>query len=123
MKVFRARSEPSRVGPTWDEQWGSIELGLITSWERGREKSLEDPLLAQQARNGQLVVLPWKGGVEKELKTTKKYGVFNYLAMWQGLRGDDLNVDPDVEISMTCTAHNVPVTFTSDYAKYANSTG
>lgn len=94
MKVFRARSEPTRVGRTWDERWGSTELGLITSWERGREKSLEDPQLAQQARDGQLMVLPWKDGVEKELKTTKKYGVFNYLAMWQGLRGGRLEPRP-----------------------------
>lgn len=121
MKVFRAISEPVRKDPTFDERWGSIELGLITSWEAGREMGLEKPELVEDAKVGRLMVLPWKGGVAKALKTTTKYGVFNYVAMWQGLRGENLNVDPEVEMTMTCTVMNVTVTYTSDFAKYANS--
>lgn len=82
---------------------------------------LEKPQFVGEARSGRLLVLPWKGGVAKALKTTKKYGVFNYVAMWQGLRGEDLSVDPDVEMTMTCSVKNVTVTYTSDFAKYANS--
>src|SRR5674476_952496 len=121
MKVFRAISEPVRKDPTFDERWGSIELGLITSWEAGREMGLEKPELVEDAKVGRLMVLPWKGGVAKALKTTTKYGVFNYVAMWQGLRGENLNVDPEVEMTMTCTVMNVTVTYTSDFSKYANS--
>ena len=121
MKVFHAISRPVRKDPTFDERWGSIELGLITSWEAGREMGLEKPGLAEEAKNGRLMALPWKGGVAKALKTTTKYGVFNYVAMWQGLRGEDLNVDPDLEMTMSCSVMNVTVTYTSDCAKYANS--
>ncbi len=120
MKIFRSVNEPIRTGLSWDERWGDAHRSVISSWERGREKSLESPDLAADARNGQLVLLPWKGGVEKAIKKTEKYGVFNYLAMWQGLRGDDLNVDPDQERSVTCSVTEMTVVFTSDYDKFAN---
>ena len=79
----------------------------------------ENPSLAERARNGQLVVLPWKGGVEKAIKSKKKFGTFHYLAMWQGLRGEDLDVDPDREVFIDCSATGMTVTFTSDRDKYA----
>ncbi len=74
--MYRSINEPIRPEPSFDERWGSIDLGLITSWERGRVKSMEQPKLAEQALAGQLIVLPWKGGVEKALQKTLKYGVF-----------------------------------------------
>jgi hypothetical protein len=40
--------------------------------------------------------------------------------MWQGLRGDDLNVDPDQERAVTCSVTEMTVVFTSDYDKFAN---
>jgi hypothetical protein len=64
--------------------------------------------------------LPWKGGVEKAIKGSK-VGVFNYLAMWQGLRGEDLNLDPDVDITLTCAGTGVNVLFTPDFSKYSQS--
>ena len=121
MKVYRSIAEPIRQEPSWDQRWGTVALGLITSWERGQEKSVEDPELAAQARSGQLVPLAWKGGVEKAILKKSKYVVFNYLAMWQGLRGDDLDIDPDEEISLTCTVTMMVVVFTSDFSKYANA--
>lgn len=60
--MYRSINEPIRSEPSFDERWGSIDLGLITSWERGRVKSMEQPKLAEQALAGQLIVLPWKGG-------------------------------------------------------------
>ena len=68
MKLQRSTSEPIRTNATWEERWNDDDQGLIACWERGREKSREDPALAAQARDGQLVVLPWKGGVEKAIK-------------------------------------------------------
>ena len=62
-----------------------------------------------------------QGGVEKAILKKSKYGVFNYLAMWQGLRGEDLDIDPDEEISLTCTVTKMVVVFTSDFSKYANA--
>jgi hypothetical protein len=87
---------------------------------RTREET-EDPSLAAQAANGQLVVLPWKGGVEKAIKAKQKFGTLYYLAMWQGLRGEDLNLDPAEEVVLNCTKTGMAVVFTGDMAKYAEA--
>lgn len=115
--MYRSIADSIRLNPSFGERWGTVDLGLITSWERGREKSVEEPKLAEQALAGQLMVLPWKGGVEKAIQKKLKYGVFNYLAMWQGLRGEDLNIDVEKEVPLTCTATDMVVVFTSDLAK------
>jgi hypothetical protein len=121
MRIHRSITDPIREGATWDERWKSEDDGLITCWERGREKRLEDPSLAAQASDGQLVVLPWKGGVEKAIKKKQKFGTLFYLAMWQGLRGEDLNIDPTEEIVLNCTRTGMSVVFTGDMAKYAEA--
>jgi hypothetical protein len=105
---------------TWDERWGTLELGIVSAWERGVEKGRESPNLATAAKAGALVPLPWRGGVEKAIKG-EKVGVFWYLAMWQGLRGDDLDLDPDQECLKICTSTNVSVLFTHDDDKLASS--
>lgn len=129
MKIHRSITNPVRVVHSWDERWGDIELGLITSWERGRTKAKEVPDLAIRAVKNELVMLPWKGGFDlpkaganpKKPILATKYGVFNYLAMWQGLRNEDLCIDTDRELSFTCPREKRTVIFTSCYAKYANS--
>lgn len=117
MKIHRLVTEPFRQNLTWDEKWESTDRGLIACWERGRAKSLEDTTLAQQARNGQLMILPWKGGFKKIVKKKQKYGSFYYLAMWQGLRGDDLNIDTENESTLTCSVTSMTVVFTNDMTK------
>lgn len=121
MKIHRSITEPIRDGGTWQERWNSEDNGLIACWERGREKRLEDPVLAVQAAAGQLVVLPWKGGVEKSIKKKQKFGTHFYLAMWQGLRGEDLNIDPTEETVLNCTTTGMTVVFTSEIAKYSEA--
>jgi hypothetical protein len=66
-----------------------------------------------------LVILPWKGGVERSLKTKQKYGTMRYLAMWQGLRGENLEVDLVGDLERTCTATGMTVIYTNDASKYA----
>jgi hypothetical protein len=119
MKISRSISEPIRESEKWEERWNEEDQGLIACWERGREKSREDPALAAKAREGHLVVLPWKGGVEKAIKKTQKFGTLYYLAMWQGLCGEDLDVDLTEEVVLTCTATGMAVVFTNDVAKFA----
>lgn len=121
MKLHRSITVPIREGAKWDERWNATDDGLIACWERGREKSLEDPSLAAQAAKGQLVVLPWKGGVEKAIKKKQKFGTLYYLAMWQGLRGEDLNIDTADELVLNCTATGMAVVFTGDMEKYAEA--
>jgi hypothetical protein len=117
MRIHRLITETIRPNLTWDERWESADRGLIACWERGRAKSLGDATLTQQARNGQLMILPWKGGVEKAIKKKQKYGSFYYLAMWQGLRGNDLDIDTENEPALTCSVTGMTVVFTNDMAK------
>lgn len=121
MKIHLPITQPIRQNAKWEQRWNDADQGVIACWERGREKSLEDPKLASQARDGQLVVLPWKGGVEKEIKKKQKFGTFFYLAMWQGLRMEDLNIDTDEELMLTCTVTGMKVVFTNDRAKYVEA--
>lgn len=120
MRVERSINDAFRVAQDWESRWGDLERSLVSAWERGREKNVEDPELADRARLGQLVVLPWKGGVEKAIQRIDKVGTHLYVAMWQGLRGDDLDIDTSVESSITCSATGVSVVFSSEFSRYAN---
>ncbi len=118
MKIHRSIKEPTRKSMSWVARWKDKDRGLIACWERGREKRFEDPALASQAVKGRLVVLPWKGGVEKAIKKKQKYGTLHYLAMWQGLRGEDLDIDTSEERALNCTTTGMTVVFTNDMTKY-----
>jgi hypothetical protein len=122
MHVFRRISEPIRDDQSWDTRWEGPDRGLITSWEAGREMAATKPDDAALAVAGELLVLPWKGGVDKKAKTIpkKKIGSLNYVAMWQGLRGDDLSVDTAQDVVMTCTATGTVVTYCLDVLQHAN---
>ena len=93
------------------------DRGLISAWLVGQELAARDSALANRAKAGELVELPFRGGVLKAIKTRNKVGHLWYVAMWQGLRGDALEVDPDGELRMTCTRFEVPVLFTMDIGK------
>lgn len=121
MQIHHFMSEPIRKTLSWEERWNGSDRGLISSWERGRELAVEDPDLADAAKMGQLVVLPFKGGVEKQLKIKRKIGTLFYLAMWHGLRGDDLCLNTDDEPEVTCSVSTVTVVFTGNSKKYANA--
>jgi hypothetical protein len=79
----------------------------------GRLKRVEETDLATRAEKGELMPLVWKGGVDKKLKLDRKPGTLNYLAMWQGLRGDDLNIDVDGETSVVCSRTGQCVVFSA----------
>jgi hypothetical protein len=118
--VRRPITEPIRSGLTWDEKWLAPDKGLVTCWEVGRKRSEIEPELAEQAKRDELPPLGWKGGVEKRTKQKVRYGTLNYLAEWQGLRGEDLNVDLAKEIELVCSRTGMKVIFTSDVSKYGN---
>ncbi|PLC54964.1 hypothetical protein CR155_05790 [Pollutimonas nitritireducens] len=121
MELKRCVTEPLRKDLSINELWHGTDNGLIACWERGREVSSEVPELATRARMGQLVPLPWKGGVEKVIKTKSKMGTLRYLAMWQGLRGEPLDIDTTDEPTFQCSKFKVSVTFTNDPSKYADA--
>jgi hypothetical protein len=125
MRLYRSIEEPIRKNLSWAELWKGPDNGLVCCWERGREKRIEDPDLAVRASNGELVPrvrikkskqyrgLVWKGGVEKKLEAERKPGTLKYLAAWQGLRGEDLDIDPDGERVIECAKTGQLVVFSA----------
>ncbi len=118
MRLQRPIDTPARGSLPVDQLWLAEDWGVIAAWERGRDMARERPELAAAAMRGELVILPWRGGVERALKSGRKFGSYRYLAMWQGLRGEDLLIDLDLERDMVCTKHGVTVTYTHDFAKF-----
>lgn len=119
-RIYRSFSEPERKNLTWEETWKQEDKGLIKNYEIGRILAIREPELAKKAKRGELPVLGYKGGVETTLKKKEKIGALNYIAQWQGLRGEDLNLDLDGEIVLTCTKTDMRVTFTMDLEKLKN---
>ena len=54
-----------------------------------------------------------------KIQKKEKYGSLNYLAQWQGLRGEDLDIDLTAERETICAKTGMKVIFTCDAAKYA----
>ena len=118
--IFRSIDTPIRKDLAWEETWTGEDAGLIYCWEKGIEMSFESPNKAEKALNGELLILSWRGGVRKKLKDKEedgvtieniKRGTFNYLATWQGLRGEDLNIDVTKKLFMVCSKYNQKVVF------------
>jgi hypothetical protein len=104
---------PIREDQTWEERWLGPDEGLIWCWERGRQKRDSEPDLAARADKGELMVLCWRGGVEVKLKEDRKPGTLQYLAMWQGLRGEGLDIQLDGERVIVCSGTDQAVVFTA----------
>lgn len=119
MHVYRRASEPIRTGLTTEERWLGSDHGVVAAWERGREIAGKSPEIADRVKAGQLPILPWKGGVERALKGKEKFGTLRYLAMWRGLRGEDLDIHLDKEYSLICSVTGQRVVYTGDLSKYA----
>lgn len=119
-RIYRSFTEPDRENLSWEETWRRDDKGLIKNYEVGRTLAIKKPELAEKAKRGELPVLVYKGGVEKTLKKKEKIGALNYIAIWQALRGENLDIDMDKEIVITCTKTNVKVTFTMDLEKLKN---
>lgn len=117
MLIYHPISNPPTPSEDWHERWNGPDQGLVCSWLRGIEKAQEDPDMAAKAKAGELPVLAWRGGLEKSIQSKTKTGAMAYLATWQGLRGEDLNIDTDIELSITCSRTGVPVLFTSQLHK------
>lgn len=52
-----------------------------------------------------------------------KIGSLQYLAAWQGLRGENLEIDTDAEVTVTCSKTGVPVTFTRYHKTFQGCRG
>lgn len=112
-RLSRSIHQPIREGLSWNERWKGPDRGLIWCWERGRQKRIEEPELAERAAQGELIMLNWKGGVEKKLEIERKPGTLQYLAQWQGLRGEDLDLELEGERVIVCTRTGQAVVFSA----------
>ena len=110
----RSMSEPIRTGLSSSEYWLAEDRGLIKCWELGRKYSVTRPAFAASAKRGELPIWNFKGGVEKPLNNPLKYGSFRYLAMWQGLRNEDLDIDTTRIVEIICSRTGVKMIFTVD---------
>lgn len=121
--VHRSAAEPVRPVLDWRDTWEGADRGLVQCWETGRKRARSEAELASRCLAGELPPLGWKGGVAKRLKKLEKFGSLKYLAEWQGLRGEDLHIDLAAELTLTCAATGMLVTFTGDLAKLAGTGG
>jgi|ERR1035437_3942667 len=114
IRLHRTVDQPIREGLSWSDMWRGPDKGLIWCWERGRQERLERPEDAARADKGELVGLDWKGGVQRKLKVkVKKDGTLKYLATWQGLRGEDLDIDLEGERVIECSRTGQVVVFSA----------
>ena len=119
-RIHRSIDTPLRSGLNREELWEAHDKGLIKCWEVGRQRATRFPDLADKCLANELPVLGWKGGVSRSLKKLEKFGSLKYLAQWQGLRGEDLDIDLREERALTCSRTKMVVTFTPDRTKYFN---
>ncbi|MBV4459312.1 hypothetical protein KVG96_15265 [Pseudomonas sp. COR58] len=119
-RIHRQIDVPLRTGLTRSQLWEAHDKGLIKCWEIGRQRAVRFPDLAKRCLADELPVLGWKGGVSRSLKKNEKYGSLKYLAEWQGLRGEHLDIDLSEERALTCSRTGMVVTFTPDRSKYFN---
>lgn len=96
-------------------------MGIVNAWLAGLEHRRSNVAWRTAAEAGELPVLPYRGGVERKIKKKLKIGALHYLAMWQGLRGENLNIDTDKEPVITCSRFGVMVQYTFDFSKFEES--
>jgi len=124
MQIFASASEPPVLGASWDERHNGFDKGLISAWLAGRDKRQWWPDVVAALARDELPILPFKGGIEekkdddkKQQKPGKKVGSLHYLAMRQGLLGENLDIDTEKSVVKICSKTLVRVVFTGDMAR------
>lgn len=120
MLVTASANHPPAVAGDFQIRINGPDQGLLNAWLVGLEKRESDPELAAKAAAGELPPLPFKGGVEREIKAQNKVGSLWYVAAWMGLRGEDLQLDTEQELQLVCSRTRVPVMYTLNPAKLFN---
>ena len=116
MLVTAIALEPPAFEACFNKRLKNPDRGLINAWLVGLSKRNSDPELAEKAAAGELPPLVFKGGVSRKIKGDK-IGSLHYVAAWQGLRGEDLSLETDKELTLNCSRTKVSVTYTLDMNK------
>jgi len=99
--LTRSIETPIRDGlATASEIWDGPDKGLIFCWEQGRKEREEKPELAARADKDELV--PVGRSDDADDHGIWKRGSLQYLAWWQGLRGENLNVSFVHKVEIVC---------------------
>ena len=85
MRIQRKISEPLRVNPDFEERWNGVDHGVITSWEKGRER--------RDSIEQQWIDMVEAARTEEFPKTGLKKTTPHYTAQLQGMRNQDLDVE------------------------------
>lgn len=123
MLVKVANASPPDLQEDFELRINGPDKGLISAYLAGvaMASSTSPPPEVAAALRDELPVLPFKGGTDKTKKAKSKIGALQYLAMWHGLRGDDLALDTDEEPQRTCSKTGITVLFTLNTARlFAN---
>lgn len=88
----------------------------VDSGNEGSERGDDDGVsldVQQRVEAGELPILTFAGGItpRPNLKMRKKKGSLFYLAMWKGLRGEDLEIDIGRTYVLKCARTGVEVHF------------
>lgn len=116
MRLQHQFANPPEEEADFDRRINGPDGGLINAWLAGIAMRRLDRTKAQAAEAGELVPLPYRGGVEKKLKVKTKPGSLLYLAMWRGLRGEGLDLETTQQYTLSCARHGVLVRFTPNVA-------
>lgn len=119
MLIHKSVLEPIYEDPVYDTRINGYDKGLINAWNVGRRLAKNNEDLVTRAKNGELPILGFKGGIKNTPKIKLKYGCLWYLAELQGIKGIDLNIDLEKEVALICSRTNIKVIFTSDSSKYS----
>lgn len=125
MLITASAINPPVLGDSWEERQEGPDAGLISAWLAGRDQRewWQDTVAA--IKRNELPVLPFKGGIpekdddeeEAVKKQGKKLGSLHYIAMMQGLLGEDLYLETSKDIVRVCSKTGVQVIFTCDTAR------
>ena len=121
MLVTQAADAPSTLASSWEDRWHGPDCGLIAAWQAGRDLALLRADLVAACVANELPELPWKGNGRLLKRRVPRYGPFHYVAMWQGLRGDDLHIDTSIDLRRVCARTGQAVIYTSRSAAWAGA--
>lgn len=117
MRIIHSFNSPPQFQERFEDRINGPDGGIINAWLAGIKHRSDNSPWYKAAEAGELPILPYRGGVEKKIKKNLKIGVLHYLAMWQGLRGEDLDINTTDEPILTCSKFGVSVQYTLNLSK------
>lgn len=80
----------------------------------GNRKGPRRPLVGGESSCGRAAFDGLEGRHRKPIKAKTKIGSTFYLATWQGLRGESLDIELGRDVRMTCARTGITFTYTDD---------